>query len=134
MTDRKLNEEMARLCGIPKRTSEETFGPGVRKTIAPFICGGTLFSPTDDRRVSERWDPANLFEQAMRYVVPAIQPYKHYPRRFELVYSAKTIKVLVCGCPAGLGWPHRTVATMDAVPRAICEAALEAARKLEETT
>lgn len=131
MTDRKLNEEMARLCGIPKRTSEETFGPGVRKTTVPFICGGTLFSPTDDRRVSERWDPANNLQQAWDYVVPVL---------CRMQYDVRILKLWDADCRVMAKQEGKSpIAKSDGngVPQCklLCLTALQAREEeLEETT
>lgn len=133
MTDHELNAKMGELCEIPQRTDEETYGAGHAPCTAPFLCGRDLFCPHPDggcQRLSEPWNPVGDWGQVMEYVVKTMADKFcdfHLAWEVPLLELSFTVPCSGYQCRVFSRKPRRLVE----VPRAICEAALEAWEKRE---
>lgn len=132
MDDRELNEELARLCGIPTYTDEEAYGdtdgPGTVDVKWPFVCGGVLRHEVDDHLDCD-WNPVKKWQQVHDFVIPALwrmglSTCVHYE---EDAFFARVQ-------PFCRSWEVVVDTQEDKPsPRFVCLAALEAGKRLEET-
>lgn len=125
MTDRELNEELARLCGITVLTGDHPIGP------FPCICRDGELHTTCDDSVCECaiWNPVGDWRQVYDFVIPALwrmglSTCVHYE---EEAFFARIQ-------PFCRSW-EVAVDTQEAKPspRFVCLAAVEASEKLKET-
>lgn len=117
MTDRKLNEEMARLCGVKL----------YRCTDAWVACA----FESKPLKPNVAWDPANNWEQVHKFVIPALRRMGCNVRIYFNGTEKNTVSIEDRCTGYSIATGH--VADTDPSPRFICEAALEAWEKLEAT-
>ncbi len=133
MTDHDLNAKLAELCGIPRCTREQVYGPSTIETTSPFIYRHDLFRPVVGGRTCEPWNPAQKWEQVHKYVIPAIE--RAGGNVFLMFHGKRGRSVAIDrDLPQAPGEDFETELLYDEsglTPRLVCLAALEAAKKLE---
>lgn len=116
MTDRELNLKMLDLCG---------------ERYVPVPGAKILYIAKSDQGGTTKWDPVKSWDQVNRYVIPALRGMGleigiHY-------VASETFVVIDVSEPCESGYWAISGGTEipNPSPRFVCEAALQAANKLE---
>lgn len=128
MTDRELNEKIARLCGITVLTGDHPIGP-----YPCICCNGELHTTDEDALCKcEPWNPVESWNQVHDYVIPAVRKLGCNVHIDFTAGDTGDVMWIEIDKVGGLIATGEAAVSVDVAPpaRLFCEVALKAFEKL----
>jgi hypothetical protein len=129
VTDRELNEKLARLCGFPSRAPADYTDAGGYPFVPVYPQEERLYMYSSPHRNGVLWNPVEDWQQVHEFVIPAMNE-----MGFDVAYVRQATGGFAIRITYGDDVMQLENHPDDLTPtRTICEAALEMFEKLGAT-